>query len=137
MVHKESGAVVELKTTNSTKVMKEPYSSHLKQLKTYMSILKDIAVEPPEASDYGKLFYIFLRSDSSNNCFIEYLVTLDANERKQILENLEQGALELQRGINSKNLGEVSHIALDPNYYSRWTRQTGCAIDVFKNEDVY
>ena len=40
MIHKESGAVVELKTTNSTKVMKEPYSSHLKQLKTYMNILK-------------------------------------------------------------------------------------------------
>jgi len=83
------------------------------------------------------LFYIFLGSDSSNNCFIEYLVTLDANERKQILENLEQGALEVQRGINSKNPGEVSHIALDPNYYSRWTGKTGCAIDVFINEDVY
>jgi hypothetical protein len=46
-------------------------------------------------------------------------------------------ALELQRGINSKNPGEVSHIALDPNYYSRWTGKTGCAIDVFINKDVY
>jgi CRISPR/Cas system-associated exonuclease Cas4 (RecB family) len=109
IVHKKSGIIIEMKTTSSVKVLREPYDSHLTQLKIYMAIT---------GAPVGKLFYILLGTTTGDNHFKEYLVTFKPGERQRILKRLEKGAEELHRGVTRKNPALVEHVADDPSYFN-------------------
>jgi PD-(D/E)XK nuclease superfamily len=107
--HKETGAVVELKTTESTKVLKEgPYPYHIAQAKMYMSMVN---------APYAKIFYNILGYPKVDNYFPEFLITFDYRaERDEILQRIEKEALELNNGIKSKDASLVGHIARYPDF---------------------
>jgi hypothetical protein len=107
IIHKATGTIIEMKTTLSVRVMREPYSSHLTQLKIYMSIL---------GVPIGMLFYVLLGTTTGDNHFKQYSVTLTQKERQKILNKLEKDAEEFQHGMDAKNPALVSHIADDSQY---------------------
>ena len=114
----KDGAVVEIKTTESTKVLKAPYEHHIKQLKNYMAIL---------GAPYGKLFYMILGYPKVKDFFPEYSVFFDYRaEKEEILRELEEKAGELQKGIDLRDPSVVDHIAKDP-VYMRYGRNWMCA----------
>jgi hypothetical protein len=104
LIHKETGVIIELKTTESTRVLKEgPYEHHLSQLKAYLAIT---------GSSYGKLLYMILGYPKAANYFPEYLVLWSYRaERAEILERLEKDAIELERGILERDPALVGHVA--------------------------
>ena len=112
-------AVVEFKTTESTRVLKEPYEHHVKQLKFYMSVL---------GSPYGKLLYMLLGySNKIENYFPEYLILFNyKRERDEILHEIETKAVELQNGIDHKDPSLVKHIAANQTFI-RYGRNWLCS----------
>jgi hypothetical protein len=120
-VHKQTGVVVEFKTTESTKVTQAPYIHHVNQTSAYMSILN---------AQYGKILYMVLgypRASQIETYFPEYLITFDyANQKREILDKLERDALELQAGIDAKDPSMVGHIARE-NMYLRYGHNWMCA----------
>jgi hypothetical protein len=115
MIHKSTKTIIEFKTSTAIAVMKTPYSSHLRQLKTYMAILN---------SQNGVLMYILLNSETPSKdgrYFQEYHVTCGPDERRYILDKLDKDTLELQRGFESRDPSRVRHIFDDKEYISRWT----------------
>jgi hypothetical protein len=115
MIHRPTNTIVEFKTSTAIAVMKTPYSSHLRQLKTYMAILN---------SQNGILLYILLNSESSKDgkYFQEYHITISPNERQYILNRLDNQAQELQKGFELADPSRVRHIAEDPDYVNPWTK---------------
>jgi hypothetical protein len=112
LYHKETGTVIELKTTGSPAIMKSPPVAHIRQLKTYMSLLD---------SNRGILLYL-LTSDKNNEYFQEWQVTwANPNERQDILDKLDKAATELSKGFESGDPSQVRHIYYDKQYISRWT----------------
>ena len=126
-IHKESGTVIEFKTTESTRILEEgPYPHHLRQLKSYMSIL-DAAV--------GKLSYILMGYFKGlKEYFPEHLVTLEENEKKEILSKLERDAAELQYGIAVGRPELVQHITKDPEYINQYGYNWMCSSCPYRKE---
>jgi hypothetical protein len=92
--------------------MNNPPASHIRQLKTYMSML---------GSPNGILLYI-LTSDKSDMYFQEYQVTWSyLNEREDILNKIDREATELSKGFAIGDPSQVRHIYFDRQYISRWT----------------
>jgi hypothetical protein len=85
---------------------------HIRQLKTYMSLLN---------SPRGILIYL-LTSDKRDEYFQEYQATWSyPGERQDILDKLDKDASELQKGFESGDPSQVRHIYHDKQYISRWT----------------
>lgn len=100
-VHRPTNTCVEFKTSESTKVVKEPYSYHIKQLLMYQSILN---------SKRGVLLYLILgASHRVSNHFPEYQIVMTEEDRKRILQKIEEDATQLQYAIdnNLPNLAEL------------------------------
>jgi hypothetical protein len=113
LIERKTGTVIELKTSTSTSIFQAPFASHLKQLKTYCALTDAKA---------GVLFYILIAKESGPDkaYFKEYHIFINSNEKRLILEKLEQDMLELQRGFK---LGPqyVRHIYNDVEYWNKWT----------------
>lgn len=118
-IHKNDGAVIEFKTTESTRVIKEgPYSYHIAQTKAYMTLLN---------APYSKILYLILGYPNVKEYFPEYLVTFSyKNEPRAILTKLEADAAELQRAIDQKDPSLVGHIGKHSDYI-RFGRNWLCA----------
>src|SRR5215831_14776022 len=108
--------VIEIKTTNSAGVSRKPYLSHLKQLKSYLSIL-DLS--------FGKLFYMYLGTNL-DKVFYEYSITMTKEKRKEMQDELIASASKLRLGIALKDLSIVSHVAESPEYLNRFGRNWMC-----------
>ena len=67
---------------------------------------------------YGKILYIVLTPDNEEY-FVEFLVEVSEDERKQILEKIIGETAELQYGIDSRNAGLVQHSMRDGNFFGR------------------
>jgi hypothetical protein len=127
-IHKDTGVVVEFKTTESIHVTKEPYVHHIKQLKNYMAI---------KNTSYGKLLYVILGSTREvKDYFPEYLVTFEPGEREKVLQDLEADAAELRYGIDSRNPGLVGHIAKDKMYFNSRNENRLCKDCPFRNRCI-
>jgi len=98
--------VIEIKTTNSAGVSRKPYLSHLKQFKSYLSIL-DLS--------FGKLFYMYLGTNL-DKVFYEYTITMTEGERKENQDELIASASGLRLGIALKDPSIVGHVANDKSY---------------------
>jgi CRISPR/Cas system-associated exonuclease Cas4 (RecB family) len=126
-IYKKDGAIVEIKTSESMRPLKEAYPYHIEQLRAYMAILGTIE---PELGSYGKLIYMILgypRTSQIETFFPEYLITFDyTSQRREILEKLEADAIELQAGIDTKDPSKVGHIAKE-NIFLRFGQNWLCA----------
>ncbi len=106
VIYKPDNAVIEIKTARTDTVIKEPKTTHIKQLKYYMAVI---------GANYGILQYIIL--NKYENMFPSHFVTFkDERERQEILDKLERDALELEGGIVAGKPEYVGHIAADLDY---------------------
>ena len=121
-IWKQDHVIVEVKSTTSAGVLKKPFKNHVRQISAYIAMT---------GAPYGKLFYIILGQPDIKNPFQEYLISLTNEEREKILTDLENDALELQRGIDSKSPENVSHIAFDKSYKNKLGFNWLCAECVF------
>jgi hypothetical protein len=103
LIPRPTGTVVEMKTSTSLSVFKAPYSSHLRQLKTYCALTD---------ARSGVLLYILLNSESPSDgeYFKEYHITMNPAEKRLILDKLDKDVVELQRGFESGDPSQVGHI---------------------------
>jgi len=93
-IYKKDGALIELKSTESTRCRKSPYPHHEDQTKYYMAIT---------GAPYVKLFYTVL-GYRLEKFFYEYLVVWSyPNEPKEVLHKIERDAAELKHGIDMKD----------------------------------
>jgi len=106
--------VIEVKTSESMNVTRQPYKNHTNQILYYMAITN---------APYGKIFYILIGHPELDNCFYEYLVKFNhENHREEILKKLEGWAAELAYAIDSRNPALAEHAANDRNYIGRLYR---------------
>jgi hypothetical protein len=119
-------AIVEIKTTESRRVIKEPYQHHITQTKMYMSILN---------ASYGVILYMLLGySNKVTNYFPEHLVLFSyAREKQEILDKLERDAINLRYGLDHKDASQVKHSATDPTFIN-FGRNWLCASCDFKKQ---
>jgi hypothetical protein len=101
-IHRDTKTCIEWKITESTKVSRDPYSYHLKQLMMYLAIL---------GYSKGVLMYMIIGSTHKvSDYFPTYHITMTEDERYNILERIEKNATELQNGINNRDPNLVGHV---------------------------
>jgi CRISPR/Cas system-associated exonuclease Cas4 (RecB family) len=116
----KDGAIIELKTTGSSKVGHEPYQYHILQLAMYMAILN-----VPQ----GILLYLIQGSENNiKDYFPEYHLTMDEPQRRSILKKIEMLATELQMSMDKKDANLVSHhVANNPTYMNKSCQNWYCS----------
>ncbi len=119
LIYKKDGAVIEIKTTESTSCQTKYYKHHADQAKAYVAML---------GARYAVLLYIILgyTKEAGTNYFPEYILKVSEDERRKILEKLERDATELQRGLDERDPSLVRHVAYDKEYMNRLGRNWVC-----------
>lgn len=123
VVWKGQNVAIEIKTARTDSVIDTPKPTHVKQLKFYMAVLN---------SPYGILQYIIL--NKYENMFPCHYVTIEADERKQILNDLVVDGEELRAGIDLRRPDLVGHVARNPAYMTEWGGNWLCRGCQFKQE---
>jgi hypothetical protein len=114
IVHTPTNTVIELKTTTSLLIFNAPFTSHLRQLKSYCALL---------SAQRGILFYVILGKDGmEGQYFKEYHVSIGHTEQRLILDKLDKQASELKHTFELGDPSQAPHIADDPEYLNRFTK---------------